>query len=255
MKTFLLWLFVGASAFAQTPVLSIELNENGEPFSRGSVVAVELEAENPDDGFAALTAAHVVAKTIKYDPKAGYSYTFHPPTTNYEVYIDSEWVPASVRNVSKEGDVALLTVKTDKKVPRLKIGSNRPEVLKSVVMSGYVLGVDFEQFDGIAISSNAGDSDTIYSPEHRVIPGQSGGAVTDTDGQLVGIISSYTGNEPWVINYTPVTEINRFLAASWDKKIVAGTIAPTTVRRVSRAFPRITRKRAESLNFKAPSTP
>jgi hypothetical protein len=255
MKTFLLWLFVGASALAQTPVLSLELNTNGEPFSRGSIVAVDIEAENPDDGFAALTAAHVVVKTIKYDPKVGYSYTFHPPTTNYEVYIDSEWVPASVRNVSKEGDVALLTIKTDKKVPRLKIGEARPEVLKPVVMSGYVLGVDFEQFTGIAISSNAGDSDTIYSPEHRVIPGQSGGAVTDSDGRLIGIISSYTGNEPWVINYTPVTEINRFLTASWDKKIVAGTVSPGTVRRVSRAFPRITTKRAKDLNFKAPSEP
>ena len=42
MKTFLLWLFVGASALAQTPVLSLELNENGEPFSRGSIVAIAL---------------------------------------------------------------------------------------------------------------------------------------------------------------------------------------------------------------------
>jgi hypothetical protein len=255
MKMFLIWMLLSTAVAAQAPVFPIEINNSGDPLTRGSVVAVDVDSDNPDEGFVALTASHVVVKEIKYDPKQGYTHTYYPATTNFEVYVDSEWLPASVRHVSKEGDVALLTVKTKKKVSKLKIGGSRPDILKPVVISGYVLGLDFEQFPGLAITSGSGADATVYAPEYRVIPGQSGGAVTDGEGRLVGIISSYTGNEPWVINYTPVTEINRFLSVGWDKKIVAGQLVQGTKYGTHRAFPRITRKRIEKMDFKAPSTP
>ena len=255
MKAFFAWLLLGVSAFASdSPVLSLELNDNGESYKRGSAVVIDLEDPTLEDGLVVLTAAHVVVQDISYDPKVGYVYKFYPNNIGFEVYIDSTWEPAALRNVSKEGDLALLTVKTTRKTTKIKLAKKHPDVLRPVVVSGYAMGLDFTQFPAVAITDGSGGSATIYSPEFHVVPGQSGGAVTDGEGRLVGIISSYTGNEPWVVNYTPISEISRFTVVGWDKKIVAGKL-PANAHRPNRANPRIARKAAEQMNFKAPSMP
>lgn len=252
MKWILVWLCLTTQAVAQIPILSVEVLENGETKQRGSAVAVAVDPVNPADGFIAITAAHVVVKDIQVkDGK--FSYVFFPSNYSFEVFAGVDWEPALVRNASTQGDVAILTVYTKTAVPTVGLSDKTLEVLDPIVGAGYVLGLDFDVVPGIFIGENYPNCGILYSPDYRVIPGQSGGPVFSKDGKLVGILSSYSGNEPWVINYTPVSDVKRLLETKWDRKIheVKKVSKPGAIRAKPRIAPRI----ASRISLEAPSKP
>jgi S1-C subfamily serine protease len=111
---------------------------------------------------------------------------------------------ARVLSVDKTNDLALVTIKDDKFIPLkpapYRIATSASDVGTSVFTMGYpmtnILGEEMKITDGI-ISSKTGfkGSATEYQISAPIQPGNSGGALFDKSGNLIGITNAGLKNE------------------------------------------------------------
>lgn len=173
--------------------------------SRGSAVIFDdaVDAQG-NKGWALLTARHVV--TVRESQRV-------------EVFVDGRWIKASVRNFSKVADLAIITIPSANTQSLACLSESDPPEGDQVTVGGYVLGREFVRRRAkVRISRRTVNSLTA---EHSIVPGDSGGGVFDSRGDLCGIVFSHEEPSPWNANYVGITEIRRFLASAWSPSYAA----------------------------------
>lgn len=181
----------------------------------------EEDVEGNDDGNG--TSQQQSDKTIK-GTGSGFIISGKVVATNFHVVdgagkitvtLTSDGVPeeynARVLSVDKTNDLALVTIKDDKFTPLkpapYRIATSASDVGTSIFTMGYpmtnILGEEMKITDGL-ISSKTGfkGSATEYQISAPIQPGNSGGALFDKSGNLVGITNAgLRNNEIENVNY------------------------------------------------------
>ena len=245
MRLPVLLLVLSSSLFAgDVPIIPIEIRERMLPTTMretrgsGSSVVIDVGGETRQ-GLVLLTAAHVVTKDMKTSHTGEVFYSHYPTNVSFEAYVDGMWVEAKLKFCSQKGDLALLTVVTDAQYPAVKIAKHDPEVNARGSLNGYVNGSNFNRDFGFVADPNFGSNfGLLHLDRTSPVCGQSGGGVLNDKNELMGILTGYPTETPWMAMYTRTEEINRFISAAWDGKWDSGPI-PAAVKQPNRSHPRI----------------
>jgi len=94
---------------------------------------------------------------------------------------------------SRYYDLALLKIEANRPLPRMKLGKSPLYIGQDVYAIGFPLRVPFTVTHGIIsrIASERRDPKSITQSDTTLNPGNSGGPLVDTNGQLVGINSNF----------------------------------------------------------------
>lgn len=230
--------------------------QGGEPklmtISMGSGVVFESgKTLDGEQAYALLTAAHVVMDSVTNLLDGTYSPKPYPSNAQYEVNVEKEWCPATFVAYSTQGDLALLTFKSDKHIPLSCLAGKRALKRSGLTANGFINGNDQHvmygkcrgeaDYPAQCVSPNC---DIFFGPRESFVGGLSGGAVFDEDGNLAGIISCRLGLKAGYGMYTHVGELRRFLAVGWDGKYRSPITPPVQLE--NRAEPRSLRDEPES---------
>lgn len=229
----LLWcISTTAVAEAEGPVLKIRvlqqrvclLGKDCQPIevACGSAVVVDhaVGKKTGAKGYALLTAAHVVASKEKFTPQ-GRSWVLYPTDFWYEILIGGEWKPAKLHYTSKNADLALLTVGSPAVVEMVCLGQERPKKGQPVSITGWTKRTNLDSYNAKVEIWDEGPncSDSFHNATGPVVSGQSGGAVLDKNGDLIGILTARDSTNNRIGIYTHHSEIVRFMKAAWDPEI------------------------------------
>ena len=119
------------------------------------------------------------------------------------------------RYINPAADIAILTLKTDKKFKSIKTNCTELRIGDTVYALSNPRGIEFVFTDGI-ISRTDKNSIQFTAP---VSSGSSGGALLDKNGQLIGVISSqYDPSTSQNINFA--IKVSSFTGHMFDKKII-----------------------------------
>lgn len=108
----------------------------------------------------------------------------------FSIKVGQEWIAASVERQSDSVDLALLSVKRD--LPSVRIADASPRDGDAVAMVGFSNGKRTWRGNIERLSATYMD----IANEQHAIPGDSGGAVFNADGEVVGIVHGYKGTGP-----------------------------------------------------------
>ena len=239
MKAFLslalLWWCISTTAVAEAegPVLKIRvlqqrvclIGKDCQPVevACGSAVVVDHATgkKTGAKGYALLTAAHVV--TIRENKAPHGKWVWYPTDFWFEVLIGGEWKPAKLHFTSKNADLALLTVGSPAVVEMVCLGQERPKKGQPVSITGWTECTNLDSYNAKVEIWDEGPncSDSFHNATGPVVSGQSGGAVLDKNGDLIGILTARdsTNNRSGI--YTHHSEIVRFMKAAWNPEIGA----------------------------------
>lgn len=215
-------------AIADGPVVKIRVMQQGvcmlgkdcEPVSVacGSAVVIDIaQSQKGLKGYAILTAAHVVSTNRQYKEKGILHWLIYPTDHFYEILIGGEWRRAYLKATSKHADLALLTVGCAKDVDIVCIADSRPKPNEELQVQGYTQCNELDVYSANVYYWDEGTEclDGFKNAQKRVVVGQSGGAVLDSKGDLVGILVGYPQEGDRFGLYTNHSEILRFVKASW----------------------------------------
>lgn len=111
-------------------------------------------------------------------------------TNTYQIRVDDQWIPAKFEASHPTADVALLSASVD--LLSVRVAENPPKPGDQVACVGFSNGM--RTWRGV-IRNIQRDEIYIDNAQHS-IPGNSGGAVFNADGEIVGVVSGYDGPGP-----------------------------------------------------------
>jgi S1-C subfamily serine protease len=152
--------------------------QRGPDDGKGTCSAVVFEVDA--DGVAhALTAAHCVT---------------HDPTEQFDLTLNGR--NARVAQVNRISDLAIVQFRSSKDTKAITLATTSPPAGSEVAVAGFAFGVDdiVVQFGRVAQSHNR-ETKTIWI-NGDIIFGDSGGAIIDEQGRLVGLTSSVYASGP-----------------------------------------------------------
>ncbi len=200
----------------------------------GSCVLVDAQKDREVKGrttYAVLSAAHVVTQGRKPVSETEQHWTAYPTDHYPEVQVDGKWQSAQFKYVSKYTDIVLLTMTTTKDgLKTVKVSEARPKDSDVLRLVGYKEGEALTTLAGASLWQDEGQEqlDAAHKLTESVVEGESGGAVLNASGELVGIIVGSSrlqiGTDPTALVDTDVGlftsqyAIKRFMDYSWNKK-------------------------------------
>ena len=139
------------------------------------------------------------------------------------------------RRIDPEIDLAVLRISTSTKLPAISFADNTPPAPGDIVFAvGNPFGLNNSASMGIIsavkrnkLGINRPGQEQFIQTDAAINPGSSGGALANTDGELVGINTALfsrrrSGDSPQGISFAvPVAAIHRFLSCT-DTNRVAG---------------------------------
>lgn len=144
------------------------------------------------EGMKILTAAHVVDRGLTFEV----------------VYFDGSTATATLARLNSEQDIAVLKVeKVANGVAVLKVAEKAPEDGSFVEVCGFGGGGGLRHFSG-HVGVYSGD---VLGVDACVIPGDSGGAVLNESGEVIGVVS---GGMCWSLSKQAVSDGVHF-RATW----------------------------------------
>lgn len=160
--------------------------------------------------------------------------------TNYHVIEGGHWIIASpykgdpfyvlVKDTDKSRDMALLVMSEPMATPFLPIKDSLPRQGEAVMAVGNPKGLDRTVSNGIVSAFR--DDDTLVQFTAPISPGSSGGALIDSDGNVIGMPTGVLGDGQ-NLNFAIASPVlNRFFMGAKNK--------------VSEAMPKMTSRRPES---------
>jgi hypothetical protein len=191
----------------------------------GSCVLVDAQKDREVKGrttYAVLSAAHVVTQGRKPVSETEQHWTAYPTDHYPEVQVDGKWQSAQFKYVSKYTDITLLTLTTTKDgLKTVKVSETRPKEKEVLRIVGYKGGETLAASAGVSLWQDEGQEqlDAANKLTEKVVQGQSGGAVLNASGELVGVVVGYPDYSPDDIAlFTSQYAIKRFMDYSWNKK-------------------------------------
>lgn len=157
---------------------------------KAGTCAVFLQHVKHPGLYVAITARHVIegAPSIAVSLKSG-------------------WARATKVYWLDELDVAFIEFRTDEKLSAFSVGPD-PAVGEEVQFKGFAYGNDWVEGKQVAIVESPGKGVAEYPP----YKGQSGGAVLDSQGNLVGVIAA---TSPDQLHYVPMGKIQDVCCRRW----------------------------------------
>lgn len=160
--------------------------------------------------------------------------------TNYHVIEGGRWIIASpykgdpfyvlVKDTDKSRDMALLVMSEPMATPFLPIKDSLPRQGEAVMAVGNPKGLDRTVSNGIVSAFR--DDDTLVQFTAPISPGSSGGALIDSDGNVIGMPTGVLGDGQ-NLNFAIASPVlNRFFMGAKNK--------------VPEAMPKMTSRRPES---------
>lgn len=205
------------------PIVPLEIRQPDatgqlQSLGRGSAVVLDTgEADAP--GLLLLTAAHVVVARMDCSHPEKNVYLYYPSNVVIEAELDGYWEPVRLRCCSLYGDAALLSVTTTAKYAGLRFSTSPAAIGDRASINGYTNGSNFNRSWGSMLAVNYYRNSQLLCLDRTVpVGGQSGGAVLDSSGNLLGIITGYPTQEPWHAILTGKEDLERLVKVGWDGK-------------------------------------
>ena len=182
------------------PVLKIRVMQQGRcpkgipctPIfvSGGSCVVADVKEAGNRPTYAILTAAHVVTQYQKDQPNGDKEWVPYGQDHYYEVSVNGGWKIATLTHKSLNADAALLTLPSSTQLRVAPVASKRPVKGDTLRLIGYKGGETLTTHAGVCLwnDDSSNSLDAAHKLTEPVSPGESGGAVVNASGELVGLI-------------------------------------------------------------------